>query len=121
MKIKLDPILSKIRKVIQSDFYCYFKHSNILAISEDKASLPFMIIMKENDHYGVSVAVDYPTGFNVAYILLHITPVHKLNLADSFYISQHTGLTYFGTEAGDQWDMDNLDISMAEPISKSLN
>lgn len=115
-----DPGLVKIRSVIKSDFYCYFKHNNILTISEDKASLPFIIIVKEAD-YRVSIAVDYLSPIVVAHLILAISKVKPINLAESFYISPNTGQTYFGHEASDQWDMDNLDISMVEPISRSLN
>ena len=116
-----DSILVSLSKELNVHFYCYFKNNKMLAISEDKASLPFAIIVKERSKYLISLALDYPVTFNVAKICL-VAPNHcGLNLAESFYISPKSGHTFFGDEAGNQWDLDTLDISLVEPISQSLN
>lgn len=117
--------LIKIEKLLSDKFFCYFKSDDILAISEDKATLPFMFIISDAGYKSnllVSIAVDYPNSINVAEVCLAASTVSDCLLGEPYFISvAQEGKTFFGDEAFEAWDMSTIDLSDLEPENNLLN
>lgn len=115
--------LRKIQKLLKN-YFCYFKHPNILVVSEDKAVLPFAYLIIDENYPGkllLSVAVDYPTSLNVAEIALISNNILPVMLSDVFYISSTNGNTYFNEDAYNRWDGETIDLNLLTPISNVQN
>lgn len=115
--------LLKVQKALKN-FFTYFKEDNILVISEDKTTAPFAYIINDATHPTallLSVSIDYPHSNNVAEIALASSSVRKTQLSDCFFISSVDGSTYFEEEAFERWELESLDLSKVEPLSKNLH
>lgn len=116
--------LKKIQKRLKK-FFTYFKHNDILVVSEDKADLPFAyVIMDEEGYPGIaliSYAVNFPYPVKVANFALEINGLMPVAIAESFFIAQ-TGNTYWGEEAEKVFEMENLiPLEEIDPLSKDLH
>lgn len=116
-----DEDLKKIVKKVKDKFFAYFKDDAILAISEDKAELPFAFLIKESkDVLLLSFALNSHPSVVANFTLLsnNVKPVF---IAENFYISQ-SGHTHFGEEADKMFAVDNLiDLEDLDAISEVLN
>lgn len=116
-----DEDLKKIANKLKSQFFSYFKDDAILAVSEDKAVLPFAFLIKESkDILLLSFALDSHPSVVANFTLLS-NSVKPVFIAENFYISQ-SGSTYFGEEADKMFAIDNLiDLEGLTAISEVVN
>lgn len=119
--MNFDPILLKVKKKL-NNYFCYFKHENILVISEDKAVLPFAYLIHDKETHPhfllISLAIDYPNTYNVAEITLLSNSVKRVALGEQFFISKD-GTTYLGEDAHKYYSIETqLSIEDLEPTSK---
>lgn len=105
-------------------FYCYFKSDNILTIAEDKAVLPFIqVICDENypNHFLLSVAVDYPDSERAVEVALWANSIKSTVLTEAFFISAN-GSTYTGLEAHNQFELEQVyPLDKMLPLTDSLH
>lgn len=93
-----------------TSFYCYFKSDNILAVSEDKAVLPFIQIVCDSnypDHLLLSVAADYPYSERAIEVALWCSQIRSTALTEPFFISAN-GSTYTGQDAYNQFELEQV-------------
>ncbi len=112
--------LIKIKKLLKN-YFCYFKHPNVLVISEDKSVLPFAYIIVDKSHPAsllLSLAINYPTTINVAEVILVAQTIFPISLADPFYIAASDGKTYLNEDAYDMWGKESVDLSSIMPLSE---
>jgi hypothetical protein len=115
--------LLKIQKLL-NNYFSYFKHDNILVISEDKAVLPFAYIIVDPGYkntFLLSLAVDYPNSINVAQLILSVSKYYNLALSEPFFINPNDGITYFNDDAYKQWDLQSINLDKIEPASQELH
>lgn len=117
MRVKKD--LRSVKKLL-TNYFCYFKHADVLVISESKEVLPFAYLVHDPDHpkvFLLSLAVDYPyteKAVEVSLLANHIRPVI---ISDAFFIAQ-TGTTHVGDEAQYYHEMEvDLPIADVFPLS----
>lgn len=111
--------LKKAKKTL-SDYYTYYKHDNILVISEDKAVLPFAYLIVD-EHYPenilLSTAVDYPHLNKAIDVALSVNSIKKIALTEQFFIAQN-GSTYFGNDAYKYHEIESqISLEELEPFS----
>lgn len=116
--------LLKLQKKLKN-FFSYFKDDNILAISEDKTTLPFALVIydEENfpDYFLLSVATDYNNCDVAIEVALWANKIKRSVLSDPFFISQ-TGNTYTGDEALSQYNLEvELPLDKLKPLTNSLH
>lgn len=116
--------LKRIAKTLKS-YYFYFKHENILVVSEDKATLPFaFLISDEIRHPGkilLSLAVNYPFSEKAVALALGANAVKPIMIADNFFIGQN-GTTYIGEDASKYFELETyLPIDEIIPDSKNVH
>jgi hypothetical protein len=119
-----NPTLRKIQKKLKN-YFTYFKHDDILVISEDKADMPFAYIIRDKENYPdcvlMAFALDYCNSAGIAQIVMDISKVETIQIAESFYIAE-TGLTHWGQDAEKRFAMDlHFDLESLEPINETLN
>jgi hypothetical protein len=112
--------LKKVQKKLKQ-YFSYFKHDNILVISEDKTVLPFAyLIIDENNYRGymlLSLAVDYPYSEKAVELALIANLVRPVALSEQFFIAQ-SGTTYIGKDAHKQFQIETeLPLEDIEPLS----
>jgi hypothetical protein len=115
--------LKEIQKLL-TPYFSYFKDKQILAISEDKASLPFAFLINDKNYPNsllLSIAVDYPNSITVVDLTLISSSISNILLSEAFYISPSDGKTYFGDNAYSRWDLEMLDLNGITPESKQLH
>lgn len=106
------------------EFFTFFKNNNILVVSEDKASLPFALLVYENEHPNVllvSLAIDYPDSVVVAHMILALSQKMNIALSDVFYISPSDGHTHFNEEAYDKWQLSQFDLGKIPALSEEVH
>lgn len=113
-----------VKKKLSSKYYCFLKDPNVLSISEDKSVLPYAHIIADEAHPQallLSLAIDYPNPSNVADVALQANSVCPIVVSEEFYISPHTGNTYFSEDAHMQYELDALDLEHMHPPTDSIN
>lgn len=115
---------STLKKVVKTldTFFCYFKHDDIIAISEEKDMAPFAYVLFDDsypDNLLISLAVDYPIASTVAKLVLLVNKTSPLLVADNFYINQ-MGQTLWNEEADYAFELDMIDLDQCEPITDIL-
>lgn len=115
--------LLKLQKSLNK-YFTYFKDENILVISEDKSSLPFLFVIVDPNyptHLILSVAIDYPASTLVLDIAALCSKLGRIAVSHNFYISPYSGATHLDDDAYRQWDLDTIDLEKLESPSKELN
>lgn len=115
--------LNKLKEKL-SHLYCYFKDDNILAISEDKTTLPFALVIHDKENYKeyllLSLATDYPNCEYAVEVALWANKILPTVLSEPFFISSD-GTTYTGNDARSQWNLETLPLDKMESPSKSFH
>lgn len=115
--------LLKVQKLLKG-YFTYFKHDDILVVSEDKAVLPFAYIINDinyKDTLLISLAVDYPNSLKVADVVLTISKLINVEISEPFFINPSDGVTYFNEDAYEQWDLQSINLDKIDPISQELH
>lgn len=115
-------ILKKVSKSLASHF-TYFKHDNILVVSEDKTQLPFAYIVYDNRYPNtllLSLSLDYFNIHSVSDVVIATSQIYEVNSSESFYISKD-GTTHFSEDAYYYFDLENNKLKDLTPISNAIN
>ena len=110
--------LLKAEKLLKKDYFLYSPTDNIIVVSVDKAVLPFMkIIWDENypKNLLLSFATDYINSSEAANLALMINKITNVKLMEDYYIAKN-GNMYFGHEASKYYAYDTqLPLDEIEP------
>lgn len=116
-------ILKKVEKSLKN-YFLFTKNPGIIAVSLDKADLPFAHIIEDNNYPDcllVSFDVAFPICDIAAQLVLEVNDIKKVVLTENFYFSQ-TGDILWGEEALERFSIDtNVDLEQLDAISEELN
>lgn len=111
-------MLKAKKELKKKGLFCYFKNNNILVVSEDKATMPFLYVIWDDENYPknfmLSLAVDYPKASTVAHVVILLNAFCKVLITEDFYISK-LGSTHWGEDAhalyayDTHFSLDNID------------
>ena len=103
-----------------SDFYVEMPEDNVMHVSLDKDSLPFLIAVEENNKILLSFTADLDDTFLAVDVTLKICYVGETLLAEAFFIDEK-GKLYFGEEAHVACGNDFNDLQNITPINKHIH
>lgn len=118
------PDNSLLKSIKLPNYFTYFKENNILAISEDKSSLPFAFLIIEDEYkdlilLSISLTADPVLSADIA---LQASLFNEIMLIEAFYVSEVDGMTYFGNEATRQYNLENeIDLMQIESPSSQFH
>lgn len=113
-------MLKAEKELKKKNLFCYFKNDDILVVSEDKATLPFIYILWDEINYPksflLSIAVDCPRANTVAQICLTLNSISKVLITEDFYIAK-LGSTHWGDDAHALYMYDtNFSLEEIDPM-----
>lgn len=116
--------LKKLQKKLKN-YFTYFKHNDILIVSNDKSELPFAYLINDDENHPdevlISFSVDFCNAASVAQFVLEINENSDVLVTESFYISK-SGMTHWGEEAFKMFTIDNvIDLEGLAAISEVIN
>lgn len=104
--------------------FCYLKEENVLAISEDKSTLPHAFVLTDESIPNtilLSFAIDYPRSSEAAAIALELRKITHVSLVEDFYIAKN-GITHWGDDAAKYYTFETqIDLATIDPENKNLN
>lgn len=116
--------LKKVQKHLKG-YFSYFKHNDILVISEDKSVMPFAYIMSDEVNYPgillLSLAIDFPFSEKAVDLALKANRVLPVAISDKFFVSQ-MGTTYIGDDADKYYEIETqLPLQEIDPASPNVH
>jgi hypothetical protein len=117
-------VLKKVEKALKN-YFTFRKSDAIIAVSLDKADLPFAHIIEDTKAYPDSLLIAFDVSFPIcdvaANLVLEVNAIKNVIITENFYFSQ-TGEMLWGDEAFDRFKLDNfVDLESLQAASEELN